>query len=236
MYKKHYIYIHRNIINNEVFYVGQGTLYRGRYDRAYSHKSRNKWWINYVSKYGDPIVEIIICDLDKNDVDELEIFLIKEYGRRDLNEGSLVNLTNGGDGCERSEILNIEQSIRMSGEKHPMYGKKHSEEWCINNSNAQKGKILSDETKRKMSSVKKGTKRSDVTKEKISKSRIGMKNPMYGKTGEDNPFSKLTWGKVGEIRNMYSMGEYTIVYISKLFNVSTTTINNIVKNKTWIVE
>ena len=63
-----------------------------------------------------------------------------------------------------------------------------------------------------------------------------MKNPMYGRTGEDNPFSKLTWDKVGEIRNMYSMGEYTIVYISKLFNISTTTINNIVKNKTWIVE
>lgn len=32
-------------------------------------------------------------------LDTNEIFLIKLYGRRDLNKGSLVNLTNGGDGA-----------------------------------------------------------------------------------------------------------------------------------------
>jgi F-type H+-transporting ATPase subunit b len=34
----------------------------------------------------------------KETADKMEIYYIKKYGRRDLNEGTLLNLTDGGDG------------------------------------------------------------------------------------------------------------------------------------------
>ncbi len=63
--------------NNIPVYVGKG---KGR--RAY----RNK----------DVDVEIIQYNLTEQQAFDLEKVLISEYGRADLNEGSLWNLTNGG--------------------------------------------------------------------------------------------------------------------------------------------
>ena len=121
---KHFVYIHINPINGEIFYVGQGTKHQGRYDRAYSIRSRSKWWNAYVKKYGYPIVEIVESDIDKELADIKEKELISKYGRRDINGGTLVNLTDGGDGSgHRSEEYCREHSIRMSGENHPMWVK-----------------------------------------------------------------------------------------------------------------
>ena len=63
--------------NNIPVYVGKG---KGR--RAY----RNK----------DVDVEIVRYNLTEQQAFDLEKALISEYGRADLNEGSLWNLTNGG--------------------------------------------------------------------------------------------------------------------------------------------
>ena len=131
---EHFVYIHKNPITEEVFYVGQGTKHRNKIERAFSKKSRSKWWNNYVNKHGLPIVEIVYSDLSKEEADKLEIELIRFYGRKDLNEGSLVNLTDGGDGSgKRSVEYCKEHSIRMRGENHPMWGKKHTKEWIENN-------------------------------------------------------------------------------------------------------
>ena len=59
------------------------------------------------------------------------------------------------------------------GENSPKYGKHMSEEAKRKIGEANKGKILSDETKRKLSEAHKGE-----------------NNPMYGRTGENNPKSK----------------------------------------------
>ena len=71
------------------------------------------------------------------------------------------NLTKGGDGCVASEETRIKLSQNhydCSGEKHPMFGKKHSEETRKKMSNSHKGKPapnkgkpMSEETKKKMS-------------------------------------------------------------------------------------
>jgi hypothetical protein len=231
---EHFVYIHKNPINKEVFYIGQGSKHRGRNERAYSKNSRSNWWNYYVSKYGLPIVEIVADKISKEEADKLEIELIKIYGRKDINEGTLVNMTDGGDGSgKRSKEFCEKLSIRMKGENHPMWGKKHNKSWVENNSKSQIGKKLSEETKRKMSESRKGQKRTDETKRKMSESLSGEKNPMYGRTGDKNPASKLTWTIVKEIRELYKEGGTSIRKLAKKYNVSNMTIENVIKYKTW---
>ena len=66
----------------------------------------------------------------------------------------------------------------MSGEKHPLFGKIHSEETRKKMSEAMSGKTYSEETRKKMSEAKLGKKNhffgkslSEETKEKLSKSQ-----------------------------------------------------------------
>ena len=49
------VYLHRRKLDNKVFYVGMGYK-----KRAYDFSSRNKFWINYVKKYGEIIVGVRI--------------------------------------------------------------------------------------------------------------------------------------------------------------------------------
>lgn len=230
----HFVYIHKNQDNGEVFYVGQGSKHRGRMERAHSKKSRSKWWNNYVNKYGPPLVVIVASNLTKEDADRLEMSLIKLYGRKDLNEGALVNLTDGGDGNGKRSIEYCkEHSLRMRGENHPMWGRKHTAEWIENNSKSHMGKKLSEETKKKMSESRKGQKRTEETKKKMSESLSGQKNPMFGKTGDKNPASKLTWEIVREIRELYKSGNTSYKKLALKYNVSHYTIECVVKYKTW---
>lgn len=231
---RHYIYIHKNPTSFEVFYVGQGSLQRGYPDRAFSKRSRSYWWNNYVKKYGLPIVEIILYCIDKEEINKMESFYIKKYGRRDLSEGSLVNLTDGGDGTGPWSIeARKMQSDRMSGSNHPMYGKKHTLEWIKNNSISHMGKKATDETRKKMAVSKIGSKRSEETKKRMSEAHSGENNAMYGRTGTTNPASKLDWDKVSEIRKLYKEGGTSIRKLANLFDVSNPTIENIIKHRTW---
>lgn len=101
--------------------------------------------------------------------------------------------------------LFLEGKLSLRGDKNPMFGKatygflgkKHSEESKIKNSeshkekyrngyvNPNKGKHLSEETKRKMGAAVSislmGHKVSEETKKKLSLSKLGEKNPMFGK-------------------------------------------------------
>lgn len=87
----YYVYAHRKD-SGEVFYIGKG---KGR--RAWDRYGRNAMWRNVVDKHGIT-VEIVKSNLDEKSAFDLEIKLIKEYGRRNLNQGTLVNLTDGGEG------------------------------------------------------------------------------------------------------------------------------------------
>lgn len=79
--------------DGEVFYVGIGVK-----NRPYSKNYRNKFWHHVVNKHGEPLVEIVCTELSRKDACEWERLFIRFYGRRDLNTGSLVNMTDGGDG------------------------------------------------------------------------------------------------------------------------------------------
>lgn len=87
------VYIHRRKDNNSIFYVGMGTP-----KRVKSKSHRNNHWKNIVSKHGY-YYEVVANELSQEDAYELEMFLIDELGRKDLEKGDLVNMTDGGDGC-----------------------------------------------------------------------------------------------------------------------------------------
>lgn len=113
------VYRHRRLDTNEIFYVGIGKTKK----RAYSKHQRNPHWYNIVNKT-DYSVEII-AEVDTWELAcELEQLLIQEYGRKDLGLGSLVNMTDGGDGAVNLSQESIEK-IREDklGNKNPMYGK-----------------------------------------------------------------------------------------------------------------
>lgn len=109
--KEKVVYLHRKATDDTIFYVGIGSKKRSK-----SKKSRNPYWINTVNKYGY-YVEIIKEGLSQEEACELEIFLISEIGRKDLGEGTLVNMTDGGEG--RSNVNNkIRKKIIESNRKN----------------------------------------------------------------------------------------------------------------------
>jgi len=159
------VYRHIRLDKNEPFYIGIGkTMYR-----AYEKRKRSALWNNIVNKT-DYDVEILFYGLTWEVAKEKEIEFIKLYGRKDLNNGTLVNFTNGGDGSlgivksfeTRKKISKANKGRKLSDEhkkklseskkglKNPWYGKKLPKEIRDKMSKSQKGRKHSEETKRKM--------------------------------------------------------------------------------------
>jgi hypothetical protein len=90
---KHYVYFHYNPINKNLFYVGVGYK-----KRAWSFKwGRSKHYLNYINKYGNPIVEIYKDNLTEYESYMLEEQLINKFGRQGIDkDGVLVNKNSGG--------------------------------------------------------------------------------------------------------------------------------------------
>ena len=77
----------------------------------------------------------IYADLDEELAFFIEEELISLIGRKDLGKGSLLNLTDGGDGVSAGTV--------------------HSKETRQKRSQSLKGRIFSEETKKKISEAKK---------------------------------------------------------------------------------
>lgn len=123
-----YVYQHIRLDKNEVFYVGIGSDSKNK--RAYNYINRTKFWKTIFDKT-EIRVEIIKENISWDDACELEKQLIKKYGRKDLGLGTLVNLTDGGDGangCKRSDEHKKILSERMKGKKLSLGIKKTEEQ------------------------------------------------------------------------------------------------------------
>lgn len=138
------VYQHIRLDNNVVFYIGIGNK-----ERPYSIKSRNKHWVSTVNKHGYR-VEIIKTELSWDEACSWEKYLIELHGRRNKNNGTLVNMTDGGEGslgCSPS----VETRKKLSEFNK---GKKYSEERKKRFMSSIKP--ITDETRRKMSEARKG--------------------------------------------------------------------------------
>lgn len=107
------VYKHIRKDTNEVFYIGIGS----KKQRATSTHKRNEFWWNIVNKAGYE-VEIIHEGISIDEAKQLEIKYISEYGRKDLELGTLVNLTDGGDGQFNPSIHTIEKCKQAAIKQH----------------------------------------------------------------------------------------------------------------------
>lgn len=161
------VYRHIRLDKNEPFYIGIGSI-----KRAYEKSRRNKYWKNIVNMT-EYRVDILFEDLTWEGACEKEIEFIQIYGRKDLNSGTLVNMTDGGEGAG-GRILSKETKLKISkahkGRKHTNEAKKNMSlgqqkrtNWKQNRSNVKRG-TCSELTKLKISKANKGRKVSDDTK------------------------------------------------------------------------
>ena len=120
------VYRHIRLDTNMPFYIGIGQDEK----RAYSKKNRNKHWHGVVNKHGYK-VHIMMDDLTWEEACEKEREFIQLYGRKDLGLGTLVNLTDGGDGTVgyiQSEEHKAKRLDTMKGRPAHNNGKKMSKE------------------------------------------------------------------------------------------------------------
>jgi predicted transcriptional regulator len=170
------VYTHQRLDNNEVFYVGIGKTPR----RAFSKNSRNKYW-KHITNKTEYIVDILHSDVNWNEACELEKDLIFIYGRKDLALGTLVNMTDGGDG-NNNIIISEESRHKMS---ESAKGKVYSEETRQKLREANTGKTLTDEQKQKISEAGKGRTTSNETRKKLSlfqRNKEGVKGYTFDKS------------------------------------------------------
>lgn len=193
MINKFYIYRHIRLDKNEVFYIGKGskpnnaTCLNKEYVRAFSTQGRNIIWRRIVSKT-DYEVEIMFESDDEKEIFQKETELIELYGRKDLGLGTLVNLTDGGEG-NIGKIVSEETRKKLSEAK---IGKKFSPE--VNAKKGSKGEKNYFYGKRLYGSAN-GFYGKKHTEEFKQKHFYGEANPMFGKTGELNPFYGKTHSK-----------------------------------------
>lgn len=137
-----YLYRHIRLDKNEPFYIGVGSS--ANYFRAYRKSNRNSHWNNIV-KHADYEVQILFDNLSDEEARLKEIEFISLYGRVDLGTGSLVNLTDGGDGClSRKMTTDISSKIGKANK-----GKKRTQEFKNNLSKINKERMSNPETYKK---------------------------------------------------------------------------------------
>jgi hypothetical protein len=211
----------------EPFYVGYGK--RNRYishlneaKRKESIRKGNKHKFYKIKSILSNNLEPIIIKQYKNlffdDAKKLEIEMITDIGRCDLQNGPLTNLTDGGDfgpdtSGEKNAMFGLTGSLHPAsdwvknhrteqwtelqreshlGEKNPIYGKYWTDEQKINHSKKLKEGYKSGRLVPRWT----GRKHSEESLKKMSDALSGKNNPMYGKQHSDA--TKKLIGKVNK--------------------------------------
>lgn len=105
-----YVYRHIRLDKNEPFYIGIGS--DDRYSRAKEKTRRSKFWQRITSKTNYRI-DIIIDNISYEDAKLKEKEFISLYGRKNLGLGTLVNMTDGGDGT-LNKVITDEYREKLS--------------------------------------------------------------------------------------------------------------------------
>ena len=209
------VYKHIRKDTGEPFYIGIGKTIA----RSKSTKNRNEYWKNIVNKYGYEI-EILHNGITWQEACELESYYIKLYGRKDLGNGILVNMTDGGEGLKNISILTRK---KMSNSQK---GKKHSKE-----TNKKKG-VKGDNNPSKRLDVRKKISIFHSNRIKTNETKIKISLSLSGEKGNN---SKLKNEDILWIRKNYIKGDINFGSkpISIKYNVCQRTIQSIIKKTRW---
>jgi hypothetical protein len=210
------VYEHLRNDTNEVFYVGIGREEK----RAFSKDMRNRHWKHITNKV-DYTVNILVSDTPWEDACKIERLLIEKYGRRDLGLGTLVNMTDGGEGV--LGVVVSEETRQKLREINT--GKTHLEETKKKIGEKSKGRVWKEESSQKLSEVRKGDKNpmfgkpgvnigkkfTEQTRQKMSEANKGDKNSMFGKKHSEEIRQKMREVKKGktcseEVKQKISLG------------------------------
>jgi hypothetical protein len=188
-----YVYRHIRLDKNEPFYIGIGS--DEKFSRAHSKHQRNKKWYNIIAKT-DYKVQVVLMDISLEEAKEKEVEFIKLYGRSDKSEGTLCNLTDGGEG-NPGRIVSDEWRKKQSMK---IKGRKMSEEFKQKRREYMTGRKMPEECRQnhiermRTSHPMRGKKMSDEARKNISEGHKGIfsgdKHPNWGKFGAENPLSK----------------------------------------------
>ncbi len=185
------LYFHINTIKQEIFYVGIGDL-----DRPYKGKSkRSNWWYNITKKYNYDII-IIHENLTWKDACELEIKYITQIGRKDLGLGTLVNMTDGGDGT-----IGYKHTQEFKDKISKIFKQYYKENPCNGSKNNMFNKNHTVDTKNKISKSKKNIPRTDViwnkdkTLSDTHKNNISTGLNNFYENNESKLIGRVPWNK-----------------------------------------
>lgn len=181
--RNYYVYVHRRLTDNSVFYVGKGQS-----RRAWDMQRRNPHWKNIEQRHGRS-VEIVIADVQEWYALELEKDLIAYYGRENL-----CNLTDGGEGAIGffpNEATRERMAQAQIGKKHTdaskkkivaaLTGKKLSQSHKDSLSKALTGnpkniggagKVVSEESRRRMAASATGRIMTAETRRKLAEAQV----------------------------------------------------------------
>jgi group I intron endonuclease len=175
---------------------------------------KGRWLISAINKYGADSFKTtrINSYATAEEAKAAEKLWIKQFRPK----GKAWNMTDGGEGTSGyipSEEHRAKLSEANKGEKHPMYGKKHTDEARATMSEAQKGennpnygKTLSAEHKAKISEANKGENNvnykyppeliASFPNQKAATEATGISRPGYYQIKKANP--DLTWPVVAK--------------------------------------
>lgn len=214
--KLFYVYKITNLINNKI-YIGKTNNVKKRWREHISsskNKSLNYPIYNAIRKYGKNnfITEVIgefICERKAYDI---ETECIYYYNSMNKNIG--YNVREGGQGAGSGELNHFYGKNLTVDHKNKI--SKSLNEYYLHNTASQKGYHHTDDAKLK-----------------ISKSIIGVKRSLVFKENLRQHKQKITLLQANEIRVLYNTGNYTAKQLGIMFGISSTSIKNILSNKTY---
>lgn len=101
---RYYVYLHRKLTDNSIFYVGKGNR-----DRAWYTHNRSDYWHKIKNKHGF-VVDIVFDNLLEEDALSVEVDVIQELS---YFGAELCNHTHGGEGKTHNKEL-----LARNGELH----------------------------------------------------------------------------------------------------------------------